>query len=102
CKVMVKSYMLRMYYEKDLHEQTLNAVDAFRHYLKSENMISEDQKAVHYEFLKNIMLLSNIKLEMSKKKKQIELMAVGKSINKMKSNPIGIKTWLLSKAAQLK
>lgn len=101
-KVMVKSYMLRMYYEKDLHEQTLNAVDAFRHYLKSEKLISEEQKTVHYEFLKNITLLSNIKLETNKKKKQIDLMAAGKSINKMNSNPMRIKTWLLSKAAQLK
>lgn len=101
-KVMVKSYMLRIYYEQDMHEQTLNAVDAFRHYLKSEKMISEAQKSVHYEFLKNITLLSNIKLVENKKTRQIELMAAEKSINKIESNPMGIKNWLIQKAEQLK
>jgi len=43
-KVMVKSYSLRIYYEQNMHEQTFSAIDAYRHYLKSEKLIAEEQK----------------------------------------------------------
>src|SRR5205085_6117579 len=31
-KVMVKSYSLRIFYEQNMHEQTLSSIDSFRHY----------------------------------------------------------------------
>lgn len=96
-KVMVKSYVLRIYYEEDLHEQTLTAIDAFRHYLKSEKLISDDQKEAHYEFLKHVTTLSNLKLEFNEKKDFPKVMSVRNQIGKMKNNSIGIKNWLLEK-----
>jgi hypothetical protein len=101
-KVMVRSYMIRIYYEKNMHEQILNAVDAFRHYLKSEKLISDEQKEVHYEFLKYISLLSNIKLEHNKKSRDEALMMAEKSIHQMKSNMMSVKNWLLEKVKQLR
>jgi len=99
-KVMVKSYVLRIYYEKDMHEQTLNAVDAFRHYLKSENMIAEEQKTAHYDFLRNITSLSNLKLERDKKKRFVEARSIKKNITAMTNNSLGIKNWLLRKVEE--
>ena len=99
-KVMVRSYMLRIYYEKDLHEQTLNAVDAFRHYLKSEEMIDEDQKKAHYDFLKHLTTLSNMKIENNQKKNFPSIMSLEKQIQLM-DNSLGIRNWLLNKTKEL-
>lgn len=97
-KVMVKSYTLRILYEKNLIEQTFSAIDNFRHYLKSEKLIAEDLKEAHYEFLKYIAELTNLKSEGIKDKKNPDLQILRKQISGMKSNPLGAKNWLIEKA----
>ncbi|MBS1517549.1 MAG: hypothetical protein JSS91_05625 [Bacteroidetes bacterium] len=97
-KVMVKSYTLRIYYEQDMHEQTLSAIDAFRHYLKSEDQIADEQKIAHYEFLKFISELTRLKLDGVKKNNDSRLVILRKEINKMHSNPLGSKNWLIEKS----
>jgi hypothetical protein len=97
-KVMVKSYMLRIYYEEEMHEQALTAIDAFRHYLKSEKLIADTQKEAHYEFLKYVAALSRLRLEGVDK---AELMSLRKQIQNMPHNPMGIKNWLLRKVGEL-
>ena len=97
-KVMVKSYTLRMLYEKNLFEQTFSAIDTFRHYLKSEKNISEEQKTAHYEFLKFTSELTKLRNEGIKDKKNSELQILKKQINKMQSNPLGAKNWLIEKS----
>ena len=99
-KVMVKSYMLRIYYEQGLHEQTLSAIDAFRHYLKNEEMIGENQKKAHYDFLKHLTTLSNIKIVNNQKKNFPSIMSLEKQIQSM-DNSLGIRNWLLSKTKEL-
>jgi hypothetical protein len=81
-----------------MHEQTLSSIDAFRHYLKSEKMISEEQKNAHYEFLKYVTELSKLKAEHDKNKKYVDLSLLRKEIRMMQSNPLGIKNWLIDKS----
>lgn len=100
-KVMVKSYTVRIYYEQNLYEQTISAVDTFRHYLKTEQMMAEDQKTAHYEFLRNLAELSRLKLEGINKKTSVDLGILKKQIKQMSANPLGAKNWLIEKAGKL-
>jgi hypothetical protein len=100
-KVMVKSYSLRIFYEQNMHEQTIAAIDAFRHYLKSEKLIAEEQKEAHYEFLKHVTELTNLKLEGAQKSNDENLFLLGERIKSMNSNPLGAKNWLTVKIAEL-
>ncbi len=100
-KVMVKSYTLRIFYEQNLYEQTFSAIDTFRHYLKSEKLISEEHKSAHYEFLKHISELTKLKSEEIKNKKDNNLIILRKEIKNMKSNPLGAKNWLIEKTEEL-
>ncbi|MEO6693474.1 MAG: hypothetical protein ABIO44_14105 [Saprospiraceae bacterium] len=97
-KVMVKSYTARIYYEQNLHEQVLSAIDAFRHYLKSEKLIAEEQKTAHYDFLKHLTDLTMLKLEGSVKNNDTTLSFIRKQIKEMQSNPLGAKNWLIEKS----
>lgn len=97
-KVMVKSYTLRILYEKNLFEQTFSAIDTFRHYLKSEKLISDEQKSAHHEFLKIISELVKIKSEGINDRKNPNLQILKKQIERMQSNPLGAKNWLIEKA----
>ncbi|HWA05518.1 MAG TPA: hypothetical protein VG961_03145 [Ignavibacteria bacterium] len=100
-KVMVKSYSARIYYEQNLYEQTISAVDTFRHFLKTEQMMAEDQKSAHYEFLRNLAELSRLKLEGINKKTSVDLGILKKQIKQMSANPLGAKNWLIEKASEL-
>jgi hypothetical protein len=100
-KVMVKSYTVRIYYEQNMHEQTLSYIDAFRHYLKKEKMMAEEQKKAHYEFLKYVTELTKLKAEHDKNKKYVDLSLLRKEIRMMQSNPLGIKNWLIEKSENL-
>ncbi|HMS64331.1 MAG TPA: hypothetical protein PKD83_03655 [Ignavibacteria bacterium] len=97
-KVMVKSYTVRIYYEQNLYELTFSAIDAFRHYLKSEKLISEDQKNAHYEFLKFVSELIQLKSEGLKNKGDNRFTLLKKKIREMQSNPLGAKNWLIEKS----
>lgn len=101
-KVMVKSYSIRIYYEQDMIEQAISAVDAFRHYLKTENLMAENQKTAHYEFLQHLAELAKLKLEGVNKTNSIDLAMLKKRINEMSSNPLGAKNWLIEKVNRLK
>lgn len=101
-KVMVKSYSVRIYYEQDMFEQAISAVDAFKHYLKTEKLIAEDQKTAQYEFLKCITRLAELKIEGINKNNAFGLTILKDQINKMSANPLGAKNWLIEKAAELK
>lgn len=100
-KVMVRSYSVRIYYEQDLFEQTINAIDSFRHYLKTEKLMDDKQKGSHYEFLRLLNKLAEFKLEGINKKNKADLKLLIKQIEKMTSNPLGTKNWLLQKADEL-
>jgi len=100
-KVMVKSYTARIYYEQNLYEQTLSAADAFRHYLKSEKMMAEDQKAAHFEFLKHLSELTKLRLDGINKTNHEELDLLKVRISQMTANPLGAKNWLIEKAGEL-
>ncbi|MBK8554102.1 MAG: hypothetical protein IPL53_24865 [Ignavibacteria bacterium] len=97
-KVMVKSYTLRIFYEQDLFEQTFSAIDTFRHYLKSEKLITEAEKTVHYEFLKHLSELTKLKSEGAKHTANNDLIILRKQIKNMQSNPLGAKNWLIEKS----
>lgn len=97
-KVMVKSYSVRIYYEKNLFEQTFSAIDAFRHYLKSEKLIADEQKSAHYEFLRHVSELTKLKEAGIKIKNDANLMILRKRIKEMHSNPLGAKNWLIEKS----
>lgn len=98
-KVMVKSYTLRIFYEQEMYEQTFSAIDAFRHYLKGEELMADDQKLAHYEFLKHLTELTKLKSE-GVKKNNSDLTVLKKEIKKMSSNPLGAKIWLMDKAVR--
>lgn len=100
-KVMVKSYSARIYYEQNLYEQTISAVDTFRHYLKTEKMMAEEQKNAHYEFLRNLTELARLKFEGINKVNKEDLMILKKQTEKMSSNPLGSKNWLKEKINEL-
>jgi hypothetical protein len=97
-KVMVKSYTVRIFYEQRMYEQVLSAADAFRHYLKSEKLIAEEQKTAHYEFLKLLTDLTMLKIDGVKNNNDSNLSDVREQIKKMKSNPLSSKNWLIEKS----
>ncbi|MFZ1323382.1 MAG: hypothetical protein WAT71_17650 [Ignavibacteria bacterium] len=97
-KVMVKSYSIRIFYEQDMYEQTISAIDTFRHYLKSENQISEDLKTAQYEFLRFLSELTRLKIDNIKNNNDPRLIVLRKEIENMSSNPLGAKNWLIEKA----
>lgn len=101
-KVMVKSYTVRIYFEQNLYDQTFSAIDAFRHYLKSEKLIAEEQKIAHYEFLKFLSDLTKLKSGGLINKKDVNINLLMKQIKGMSSNPLGAKNWLISKAEKFK
>ncbi len=101
-KVMVKSYSARILYEQNLYDQTLSSVDTFRHYLKSEKMMAEDQKNSHYEFLRNLAELARLKFEGINKTNKEDLVMLKRQISQMSTNPLGAKNWLIEKAGELK
>lgn len=98
-KVTVKSFTVRILYELNLEEEALSSIDAFRHYLKSEKIILEEQKKAHYEFLKFTTELFRIRNDISFGKSAEELT---ESIKKMDNSAYGVKSWLLKKAEELK
>ena len=101
-KVMVKSYSIRIYYEQNMYEQVISAIDTFRHYLKTEKLVAESQKTAHYEFLKILSELTRHKIEPKNIIDGVELGLLKKQINDMSSNPLGSKNWLIEKANELK
>jgi hypothetical protein len=100
-KVMVKSHTLRILYEQNLFEQTFSSIDSFRHYLRSEKLISEDQKTAHYDFLKCISDLTKLREEGIKDKNDARLLILREQIRDMQSNPLGCKNWLIEKLATI-
>lgn len=98
-KVTVKSFTIRIFYELNLEEEALSSIDAFRHYLKSEKIILEEQKKAHYEFLKYTTDLFRIRNDKSFGKNIEEITA---DIKKMDNSAFGVKSWLLKKAEELK
>ena len=82
----------------NLYEQAYSAIDAFRHYLKSEKLIAEEQKNAHYEFLRNVNELTKLKEDDIKSKNDIRLVMLKKQIKEMQSNPLGAKNWLIEKS----
>jgi hypothetical protein len=101
-KVMVKSYSVRIYYEQGHIEQALSAVDSFRHYLRSEKLMAEDQKAAQYEFLKYLSELAKFRIEGVNKNNDPDFGLLKKNISMMSSNPLGAKNWLIEKAGEFK
>jgi len=97
-KIMVRSYTIRALYESNLHEQTLSAIDGFRHYLKNENLIDEQQKKSYFDFLKYLTELTKLKSENLKDRKDKRLIILKNEINNLESNSLGIKNWLIDKA----
>lgn len=97
-KVMIKSYTIRIYYEQNMYEQTISAIDTFRHYLKSEKQIAEDLKTALYEFLRFLNELTSLKIDNIKRNNDPRLIVLRKEIGNMSSNPLGAKNWLIEKA----
>lgn len=100
-KVMVKSHTLRIFYEQKMWDQTFSAIDAFRHYLKKEILISEEQKSAHYEFMIHLSELIKLKMENNSNRIKNRSHLLQKQINRMKSNPLGTKNWLLEKIKEV-
>lgn len=97
-KVMVRSYTLRCLYELGLNEQTISGIESFRKYLRSENLIAEQQKEAHYEFLKHLSVMTGIAIsKTSDRQLKVQVTALGKEIKAMQGNPLAAKRWLLQK-----
>lgn len=96
-KVMVKSYSVRIYFELNLYEQALSAIDAFRHYLKTEKLMAEDQKTAHYEFMRLLTRFAELKIAGLNRKNPVDLELLRKQSEQMSSNPLGSKNWLIKK-----
>lgn len=100
-KAIVRNLAIRIYYEAGMHEQLLSAIDSFRHYLKNEQMILESHKLAHYNFLKLVGGLAELKAEGSKRKDRIKIGLLKNETGKMDSNALGMKNWLIKKLEQL-
>jgi hypothetical protein len=101
-KVMVRSYTVRIYYEQNMHEQAISAIDAFRHYLKTEKLMAEEQKTVHYEFMKLLNSLIMFKMGGGNKDDDIRHAMLNDQVMNMQGNPLGAKNWLIEKVNELK
>ncbi|MBK7253427.1 MAG: hypothetical protein IPI04_05790 [Ignavibacteria bacterium] len=63
-----------------MYEQTFLSIDAFRHYLKSEKLIAEEQKFAHYEFMKYLSDLTKLKSDGLKNNKVVNLSMLRKKL----------------------
>lgn len=95
-KVDVKFLMLKAYYELNLFDSVLNAVDSFKHFISNDRFMSERMKYVYFNF-------SNIVYKLAKLRESGKLEKLSKiqlEIDKL-SNKINTE-WLKEKATQLK
>jgi len=99
-KVTVKSLMIRIFYETSMYEQFLSAVDSFRHYLKREKLILEEQKKAHYDFLVYTSALFKMKIDKHVQKTSSDFLQLKKEISGMDNSAFGVKSWLLKKAGE--
>lgn len=62
-KLDVKCLLIQQYYELDSHENLLSQIDAFKHFLNNDKLLSKEVKDVHMNFIKFVNKLINTKFK---------------------------------------
>jgi hypothetical protein len=60
-KVDVKCLLIQLYYELNSYENMLSQIDAFKHFLHNDKLLSRGTKDVHLNFTRFVLRLINIK-----------------------------------------
>lgn len=96
-KLQVKILELQIFYELEYFNQSVSAIDNFRHYIKREKTIKDDFKKMFIEFLN--ITGSMLKLKSGSFGKEINYYKdkIQNDICVMTGNQFGIKLWLMEK-----
>lgn len=96
-KLQVKILELQIFYEMEYYDQTVSAIDNFRHYIKRESTIKDDFKKMFIEFLNITISMTKLKSGSFGKERNYYLSKIQKEISGMTGNQFGIKLWLMEK-----
>lgn len=94
-KVDVKCLLIQLYYELNSYENMLSQIDAFKHFLHNDKLLSRKIKDVHLNFARFVLKLINIKFKTSE---EYDIGAFKNELNKTISYEKG---WLTEKIEEL-
>jgi hypothetical protein len=94
-KLQVKTLELQIFFETNNFDQTISAIDNFRHYIKREKTIKDDFKKMFIKFLNITGKLVKLKNGDFDKEKKFYMNKIKKEISEMEGNQFGIKLWLM-------
>ena len=100
-KLQVKILELQIFYEMEYFDQSVSAIDNFRHYIKRESTIKDDFKKMFIEFLNVTGSMIKYKTGNYGKEKNFYLSKIKNDITAMTGNQFGIKLWLMEKFKSL-
>lgn len=100
-KLQVKILELQIFYEMEYFDQTVSAIDNFRHYVKRESTIKDDFKKMFIEFLNITISMTKLKSGSFGKEKKYYVNKIQNEISGMTGNQFGIKLWLIEKSKSL-
>lgn len=95
-KIPVKTLQLRLFYELNYIEEAYSMIDAFSHFLATNNKIREEEKRNYTGFLNYYRELLRVKAGTGKNKLNIKFME-----ELQKASLLPYKKWLLEKAEEL-
>lgn len=94
-KIQVKIMQIQLYYELQMYEQLLGAVDTCRHYLKNESSLTDQYRETIAGFLGIVNYLALLNEDPKKAKDEYRKRDVIKQINALNTNVFGVKLWLM-------
>jgi hypothetical protein len=96
-KLSTKYILIKIYYETDQYDSFFSLMDAYRHYLKNEKIITELIRGYHTNFLNYLSVLVKIKSSGTSD----DLYTIKKEIKENMNMDFRHKLWLLEKAGEL-
>lgn len=100
--VVIRLFLAKAYYELGEFENLLTLIDAFKHYMTSNDMIPEAYTSRYMNFMHVLLRLTNAALEIDPDKAEFNIAKLKKDINGMSLSELGQNTpWLQMKIGEL-
>ncbi|NOS85761.1 MAG: hypothetical protein HOP31_11520 [Ignavibacteria bacterium] len=96
-KVQVKILQVQLNYQLGYFEETRSMIESFRKSLAREEVISDEYKNPILSFMKHTINLIDLKQETDRKKRELELSLLKKTIIDSQLNHFGVRFWLLDR-----
>ncbi len=96
-KVQVKILQVQLSYQLGYFEETRSMIESFRKSLAREEVISDEYKSPIMSFMKHTVSLMDLMLETDRKKRELELSLLKKTVMDSQLNHFGVRFWLLDR-----